>query len=194
MRNTFLAVLAPLLLSLATAARADTKIAFVDYEFAGNACDEGKAFSAAFSKAQEEKLKPIKDKQTEFDGLRADFDKQQAVLSADARQQKAMELQKKGDELQQLMMQAQKELQQQNMEIVQTLGERIRGVVREIAERDGIQVVLAKESVVYAPDALDLTNEVIRRYNAKFPVKAGTTPATAKPPAKPAKPAKPAGK
>ncbi len=192
MRNTLSAVLVPILLALAPAARAaDLKIAFVDFERAGNECDEGKAANAALAKAQEEKMKPVKDKQAEFEAARADFEKQQAVLSAEAKQQKGIELQKKSDELQQMYMQAQQELQQKNMELIRTLGDHVSDVVREIAEKEGIQVVLNKSALVYAPDAMDLTNEVIRKHNARFPAKGGVTPAAAATDAKGKTPAKP---
>ncbi len=194
MRNTLTALLVPVVLALAPAARADTKIAVVDFQRAGNECDEGKAANAALAKAEEEKMKPIKDKQAEFETLRADYEKQAAVLSPEAKQQKGLELQKKSDEMQQLYVQAQKDLQQKNMELIKLLGDRVRSVVREIADRDGIQLVVDQTSVVYAPDALDITNEVIRKYNSKFPAKAGAVPAAtsaadpkAKPPAKPQK-------
>ncbi len=195
MRNTLSAVLIPVLVALAPVARADTKIAFVDFERAGNECDEGKAANAALAKAQEEKMKPVKEKQAEFEAMRADFDKQQAVLSADAKQQKGLELQKKSDELQQLYMQAQQDLQQKNMELIRMLGDHVSEVVKEIAEKEGIQVVMNKASLVYAPDAMDLTNEVIRKHNARFPAKGGaaTPAAAADPKAKPA-PKKSGGK
>jgi len=195
MLNTLPAVLIPILLALAPAARADTKIAFVDFERAGNECDEGKAANAALAKVQEEKMKPVKDKQTEFETMRADFEKQQTVLSAEARQQKGIELQKRSDELQQMYMQAQQELQQKNMELIRTLGDHVADVVKEIAEKEGIQVVMNKSALVYAPDALDLTNEVIRKHNAKFPAKGSATPAATDPKAKtPPKPQKSGGK
>ncbi len=184
MLNTLPAVLIPILLALAPAARADTKIAFVDFERAGNECDEGKAANAALAKVQEDKMKPLKDKQAEFETMRTDFEKQQAVLSAEARQQKGIELQKRSDELQQLYVQAQQELQQKNMELIRTLGDHVTDVVREIAEKEGIQVVMNKSALVYAPDALDLTNEVIRKHNARFPAKGAATPAAADPKAK----------
>ena len=197
MRNKLTSALVPLLLAIAPVARAETKIAFVDFERAGNECDEGKAANAALAKAQEEKMKPIKDKQAEFEALQTDFEKQQAVLSPEARTAKGMELQKKNDEMQQLYVAAQKELQAKNMDLIRTLGDHVTTVVHDIAEKEGITMVLNRAALVYAPDALDLTNQVIRMHNAKFPAKAGTVPAAAAtdPKAKPgAKPAKPGGK
>ncbi len=197
MRNTLTALLIPLFLALAPAARAaDTKIAYVDFERAGNECDEGKAANAMLAKLEEEKMKPVKDKQAEFDALRADFEKQQAVLSPDARTQKGIELQKKSDETQQLYVQAQKDLQAKNMELIRTLGEHVTAVVREVADKEGIQVVLNRPAVVYAPDALDLTNQVIRLHNTKFPAKApagAVTPASGTTPDPKAKPKPKAG-
>jgi outer membrane protein len=43
-------------------------------------------------------------------------------------------------------------------------------IVRDIAEADGFSIVLEKGSgIVYAPPSLDLTNELVRKYNARYP-------------------------
>ena len=43
-------------------------------------------------------------------------------------------------------------------------------IVREIAEADGFTYVLEKGAgIIYAPPALELTNELIRKYNARYP-------------------------
>jgi len=41
-------------------------------------------------------------------------------------------------------------------------------VVAEIAERESIAFVMDKASLLFAPQAADITNEVVRRYNDRF--------------------------
>jgi outer membrane protein len=61
-------------------------------------------------------------------------------------------------------------------------------ISRDIAEADGFTYVLEKGAgIVYAPAALDLTNELIRKYNAKYP--GGAKKAEAAAPKKGAEPA-----
>ncbi len=201
MRNLLSPSLVVLLLALAPAARAETRIAVVDFQRAGTECDEGRAAMAALQKQREDKLKPFKAKQAEFETLRADFEKQASVLSDAVKQQKQADLQKRGEELQQMLMQAQQDLAAQEEEATKGVSDKLNAVIRDVAEKEGIQVVINKAAVVFAPESLDLTNEVIRKYNARFPSKAAAGAATpaaaadpkAKPPAKD-KPAKSGGK
>jgi outer membrane protein len=44
----------------------------------------------------------------------------------------------------------------------------MQGVIRAIAESEGFTFVFDGQVLAYAPDALDITNEVVRKYNAKF--------------------------
>ena len=75
---------------------------------------------------------------------------------------------------------------------------RMADIVREIAQADGFTMVFERSEagLAWAPPSLDLTNEVIRKYNAKFPSGAakkpaagGTKPAAAPAASAPAKPA-----
>lgn len=181
MRNIPFLAPVSLLLALAPAARADTRIAIVDFQRAGWECDEGKAAAEALQKEGDEKIKPFTAKKAEFDTLRSEYEKQQAVLSPEARQAKESDLQKRDMELQQMYMQIQRDMAARNEEVSKGVSDRLNALVRDIAEKEGIQVVLNKTSVVYAPDALDLTNEIIRKYNARFPAKAGAAGGAAKP-------------
>ncbi len=189
MRNILSLFLVALFLAVAPVARAETRVGVVDFQRAGTECDEGKAAMAVLKKQKDEKLKPFTAKQAEFESARADFEKQASVLSDAVKQQKQADLQKRGEEMQQILMQAQQELSAQEEEVTRGVSDRLNAVVREIAEKEGIQVVINKAAVVYAPDSLDLTNEVIRKYNARFPAKAGAAAAAgaADPKAKPPK-------
>ena len=190
MRTLTRLTLIALAVGLAPAARAETKIGIVDYQRAGMECDEGKAITAALKKEMEEKQKQLDAKQTEFQTLRADFDKQQALLNDQTKQAKVVELDKRAGELQQMYVQLQQELAAREQEASRGMSDRLNATVKEIADSEGIQVVVNKAAVVYSPPSLDITNEVIRKYNAKYPKKAdadqakpasAATPASAAP-------------
>jgi outer membrane protein len=60
-------------------------------------------------------------------------------------------------------------------------------IVREIAEADGFTMVLEKGAgIVYAPPGLDLTNELIRKYNGRHPGAGAKSGAATKAEPKPA--------
>ncbi len=160
-----------LALSLApVTAAAEQKIGYVDLQRALNEVEQGKAAKAALKKDFEGKQKQLDGKKTEFDRLQAEFEKQAVVMSDQAKREKAQDLDRRARELQALFVNLQKELSEREQQATRGIFEKMSGLVREIAEADGFTVVLEKGAgLVYAPASLDLTNELIRKFNARFP-------------------------
>jgi outer membrane protein len=184
--------LAALALALAsTPAAAETKIGFVDIQRALREVDEGKAATAVLRRDFDEKQKQLDTKKTEFDKLKGDFEKQSAVMTDQAKKDRASELDRKAMELQQLFLQLQKDLSGREQEVMRGIIDKMANVVREIAEADGFTMVLERSDsgIVYAQPALDLTNELVRKYNTRFPPGAAKKP-EAKPAASAPAPAK----
>ncbi|HEY7514460.1 MAG TPA: OmpH family outer membrane protein [Vicinamibacteria bacterium] len=166
-----------LLLALALApalAAAEQKIGVVDLQRALNEVDEGKAAKALLKKDFDEKQKQLDGRKAEFDKLQADFEKQAVVMSDAAKKEKATDLDKRARELQGLFVQLQKDLSDREREATKGIFDRMATIVREIAQADGLAVVLERGAgVVYATSSLDLTDEVIRKYNARHPAGGG---------------------
>ncbi len=175
MRTTVLSLVAVLALGALPARAADGRIAFVDLQRALNSVDEGKLAKESLTREFDQKQKLLDEKKTEFDRLRQDFEKQSVVMSDDARKQKQAELERKGMELQSFFMQQQKELAERERETTRGIFEKMQGIVREIADADGLSAVVQSEALVYAAPSLDITNELVRKYNARH--KAGATSA-----------------
>lgn len=189
MRKTLAAVVAALVLAPAARA-AEPRIAVIDFQKAGVECDEGKAIIATLRKEMEEKQKQLDVKQKAFADMRADFEKQASLMNDQAKQEKASQLEKTAQDLQQTYVQLQQEFASREQEASKGVADRIRGLVKEVAEAGGIQVVVDRPAVVWANGTLDMTNEVIRKYNVKYPAKAGgVKPAGGTKPAGGAKPA-----
>jgi outer membrane protein len=84
-------------------------------------------------------------------------------------------------------MQLQKDLSDRERDATKGIYERMAVIVREIAEAEGFTVVLERGAgVVYAPTSLDLTNELIRKYNARHAAAGGAPAAPKKAEGKPA--------
>jgi outer membrane protein len=174
----FLAALAPV------ASRAEAKLGIVDLQRALNEVDEGKAAKSQLEREFKEKQKQLDAKQDELKRLKADYDKQAVVMSDQAKRDKQAELERKAQETQQLFVQLQSELSRREQEITGGIFEKMRTIVRDIADAEGINVVFERSNVLYAPASLDMTNELIRKYNAKH-AGGGVAPAKATSPAKP---------
>ncbi len=156
------------------AAQADTKLAYVDLQRALNEVDEGKAAKASLKREFDQKQKLLDEKKTEFDRLRAELEKQAMVISEDARKQRQGDLERKGMELQGFFVQLQKELSEREREATRGIFDKMHGIVREIADQEGVAMVVQAEALVYGAPALDVTNELVRKYNARYKPGAGT--------------------
>jgi outer membrane protein len=186
-----LALAAALALPLRAAAQAP-KLGYFDLERAVSETDEGKAARAELKKDFDEKQKQLDARRVEFEKAQGDFEKQATILSDQARRERAGELERKARELGALFQQLQADLSKREGEAFGGIMSRMADIVREIAQADGFTMVFERTQggIVYAPPANDLTNEVIRKYNSKFPLGSQKKPAAGgKPAAKPAAPA-----
>jgi outer membrane protein len=142
----------------------------VDLQRAMNEVDEGKAAKALLKKDFDEKQKQLDGKKAEFDKLQADLEKQQVVMSDAAKREKAGDLDRRARELQGLFVQLQKDLSERERDATKGIYERMSAIVRDIAEADGFSIVFDRSAgVVHAAQPLDLTDELIRKYNARHP-------------------------
>jgi len=172
------AALAALGLAAAPAtARAEQKIAYVDLQRALNEIDEGKTAKASLKREFDQKQKLLDDKKGEFDRLRQDLEKQAVVMSDEARKERQADLERKGIELQGFFVQLQKELSEREREATRGIFDKMHAIVREIADAEGVALVVQAEALVYGAPSLDLTNELVRKYNARHK---GGAPAVSK--------------
>ncbi len=170
MRNAFTRAAALALILAPAVVRAEVRIGYVDLQRALNEVDEGKAAKALLKHDFDEKQKQLDVKKAEFDKAQAEFEKQSVVMSDAAKRDKGQDLDRRARELQALFMNLQKDLSEREREATGGIFQKMSGIVREIAEAEGFTMVLEKGTgIVYAPESLDLTNDLIRKYNARYP-------------------------
>jgi outer membrane protein len=168
----FVAALLTSLLALTLVAKnvhaADSmKIGYVDLQRVLNDTDEGKRVKNKLKGLFKEKQTVLDKRQEELKKLKEDFDKQRVVLNADALKAKEQELQKKFVELQGLYLQLQKEISGKEAEMMQVMLKRTQSILSQIGTAEGFTLILQRgESVLWGKPHLDITNEVIRKFNA----------------------------
>ncbi len=194
--TTRIAATAAVALALAplAARAADLKLAYVDLQRALEEIDEGKVAKASLKKDFDEMQKKLDQRTDEVKKLDADFQKQALVMAPDAKASRAAEIDRKKNEVQQFFVGLQQELAGKEREVTRGIFDKMIGMVRELAEAEGITMVLDRNTVLYAPSSLDVTNELVRKYNARFaaggkaaaPAKKADAPAPTKKDAAPA--------
>ena len=148
-------------------ALADGKYAFVDLQRALEETDDGKKAKAKLKADFDRKQKELDEKQEELKKMKEDLDKKLPLMKAEAAQAEQKKFQDRFVELQGIYARLQKDLAGKEQEATSGIFRKLQAVVGTISERDKFDVVLEKNSaVVWGKPSLDITNEVIRMYNA----------------------------
>jgi outer membrane protein len=89
-------------------------------------------------------------------------------MKEDVRQAKEKEFREKLGQLQMTFAQLQKELAQEEAKLTKGIFERMARILAKMGEAEGFTMIFEKteSSILWAPRHLDLTNDLIRRYNA----------------------------
>jgi outer membrane protein len=167
---------------MASTARADLKLGYVDLQRALTEVGEGQQAKA--------KLKgEIDKKKAEFEfeqkKLREDgmvLDRQASAMSEEVRLEKMKALQGRLMQISDKGQKLQVEFVEKERLELKKIFDKMDPIVASIAQRDGLAMVFEKtdSGLVYAPQNMDLTNELVRTYNEKYPVKTGKSVAAPK--------------
>lgn len=143
-------------------------IAVVDFERAVNETDEGREAQTRLDTMFATRRDELQRMQTEFQTAYEDYEARGIVLSDSARAEEERTLMTKQAELQQTAQTFETEMQSTYMTLLQDLDEKMRRLTETIAAEHEYDVVLDQAAVVYVgPGAVDMTPELITRYNAQ---------------------------
>jgi outer membrane protein len=146
-----------------------TKIATVDMQKALQTVDAGKKAKGQLEKEFNSKKKMLDDEQNAIVKLEGEFKKQTMVLSDDAKEKKFQELQERKMKFQQQLMRSQTEIQQKEGELTAPIVKSLKELVKEIAAKKNYQMVLDRneQTVIFSQEKDDLTEDLVKAYNAK---------------------------
>lgn len=108
------------------------------------------------------------------------LDKKRAKLEADAGKLKSLsgeglaraqeQLQKESIELQSMLMTLEQELGDQHNKLLEKMYKNAQEIVTKIAKERSIDLVLVKDAmtIIYTKDGLDITDEIVKLYDAKY--------------------------
>lgn len=148
----------------------DMLIGYVDIQRALLEVNEGKRAKDQLKATFDEKQKRLSGQEEKLKKMKDDLDKESIVKVDEATQKKKDEFQKALLELQQTFMKEQKELQEAEGKLTSGITDKMRKIIAEIGDQGGYTLILESSGtrMLYAKPHLDLTNEVIRKYNAKY--------------------------
>jgi outer membrane protein len=131
------------------------------------------AFTALDAKFAPRKAE-LEKKQNEIGTLQEQFQKRAATFSADAQRALGREIDKKTKALNYEAETTQADYEQEQGDIVQSIERKFHAVVDKYARDNGFGIVLdvtnPQTGAFWWGNALDITNEVVRAYDAAYPV------------------------
>jgi len=149
----------------AAAISGDIKIGYVDLNKVQTQSKAGKDAIKNVEKMFKDKQAQLDQRQDELEKLLQELDKQAAVLKPDVKKQKEDKLQKDYKELQRFKSDSEDELNKKKAEIAKQLFDEIAAVINKFGKEEGYTLILERAVVLYAPEAVDVTDKIIKAYD-----------------------------
>ncbi len=157
--------------SVATPSLAEGKVAVVDLQRALNEVEEGAEAKAKLKAEFDVKQRSLDEKQNKLKAMKEELDQKGMMMNADKKAEMQSTMQRDLMEVQQLYFQMQQELTARESEATGAIFQKMGVILQSMGREDGYTMIVEKSSVLYAKNHLDLTNELIRRYNKSYPLK-----------------------
>jgi outer membrane protein len=163
MKKTLIAVSAAFGLLLGSTAFAELKIGVINVNKIFLESPQVAAAKADFKKKFEGREKEITNAQKDFQKTIEAFSKNSPTMKADVQkveQQKIMDQQKK---LQEMQMKFQNDANNAQEDALKDFSKKMETVVSKVAKEKGLDLVVAKASLAYNKDELEITNDVLKQ-------------------------------
>ena len=153
--------------ALALPAAAQTAVAVIDVQRVVTDSDPGKEALQRLRVLQDEKIAEGRNLQTDLEALREQFNKQRLTLSEQKLAEMSGQIEDKTIALQRFEDDAKRSLEEARRTTLGNLEERIMPIINQIGKERGFTLIFNKfqSGLVYADDAVDITDDVIRRFN-----------------------------
>ena len=156
------------LTALALPAAAQATVAVIDVQRVVTDSDPGKESLQRLMTLQNEKIEEGRNLQTELTALREQFNKQRLTLSEQKLEEMTGQIEDKTIALQRFEDDAKRSLEEARRTALGRLEQRIMPIINELGKGRGLTLIFNKfqdSGIIYADDAIDITDEVIRRFN-----------------------------
>ncbi len=175
------------------------KIGVINIQAAIAGTGEGKKAFAELEKRYAPRRQELQQLQQEINALTDQLQKQATTLSDDEQRRLNRELQEKQTRFKRMQEDAQADFQADNGDVVNRIGQKMVRLMDDYAQQNGYAVIIEgnPQLLYYVAPQIDLTEEVVKRYDAANPVTAdapATSPPSTTAPAAAAKSRTPASK
>jgi len=166
----------------ATSAFAQNKVGTINIQQAIVSTKDGQKAAAELQTRFEPRRKEIEKSNSGVQALQAQYQKLGTVGSDEAKRKLQSEIELRSKSLQRESEDSQAEFDAEQQKVLNELGGRIMQVINKFATDNGFSMILdissAQTPVIWASNTLDITNDVIKLYDANAPSTMSAPPAT----------------
>ncbi len=174
---------------------APSKVGIIHIQQALVSTEDGKKAVAELQAKFEPTSKKLESMRDEIAALQAELSKGSNTMGEERRRQLARDIDQKTRDLNRAQEDAQEEFQREQEKVLQTLGQRMMAVISKYSNDNGYSLILdvsnPQSPVLYAANSIDITQDIIKLYDAEAAKAAAATGGGSNSAAKPAA-AKPA--
>lgn len=144
------------------------KIGVVDFQRIFKNSNAGKAVQTELKSQFKTMQAELEKNKSEIEEIQKTLERQAAVISKAAREEKKRELQIKIFDFKNLEKKYRSELRKNERIKLMKIQDEALKIAQEIGKKEGYLIILDKSVAVYVPKTLDLTDKVIQEYNAGY--------------------------
>ena len=166
--KAFIAIMA---LVMSSAAMSAVSVGKVDVQKVLITVNQGVAVRDQLKKSFDEKQALLKKEEDSIKKLQDDYGKKASVINDKEKAKKEKEIQEKIIAIQQKTATFQKEIQDMEQKLNTPILERVKTIVDEVSKAADVDLVYeaATAPILFAKSEKDLTDDVVKAYNKKFP-------------------------
>jgi outer membrane protein len=149
------------------------KIGIVDLQRIFETSNPGKSAQAEIKKQKDAMEQELQQKGAEIEQLKTQYERESMVMSKEKREEREREARIKLNDFKELQNRYRSELQALEQKLGGSLRNEINGLVEEIGKKEGYLLIIRSETVLYRPDAIDITDQLIKQLNERHAKKTG---------------------
>ena len=162
------------LLGLNSANAADVaKIGVANMQRILETSNQGRSAQEQIKKQKDQMEQELKQKGGEIEELRKQLERESMVMSKEKREEKEREIRIKLNDFKSLQKRYRTQLQSLEKKLVNALLKEVSSLVAEIGKKEGYLLIINNAGVMYSPNSINITDQVIKELNARFAKKSG---------------------
>jgi len=166
MKHRLAFVAAIVAIAAATPALAEMKLAYVDVQRALGECNAGKKAKADLQGRLQSVEQRLQRQQDEVQALKNEIEKKGMLMQEEQRNNMRDQYAEKLKNFERTFKDSREELQRKDSEVTGKIVHDLAQVIRNLGEKSGYTLVFEKSTVLWGAPGIDITDEVIRAYNA----------------------------